>query len=56
MQDIVSGITLLSEKSDHEFFHLEAIKEYIGYKYPLMPSLDEEGENLYDGILSKVDS
>lgn len=56
MQEIVKGIKLLSEKSDHDVFHFEGIKEFIGYKYPMIPSLDEDGENIYDGIISKVDS
>ena len=56
MQDILKGIKMLSEKSEYDAFHFEGIKEHIGYKYPLGPSIDETGENIYDGILSKVNS
>ena len=56
MQEIVAGIKLLSEKSDYDVNHIEGIKEFIGYKYPVEPSIDETGENIYDGILSKVNS
>ena len=56
MQEIVMGIKLLSEKSDYDVHHIEGIKEFIGYKYPVEPSIDETGENIYDGILSKVNS
>ena len=52
----MKGIKLLSEKSDYDVHHIEGIKEFIRYKYPVEPSIDETGENIYDGILSKVGS
>ena len=56
MQEIVKGIKLLSEKSDYDVHHIEGIKEFIRYKYPVEPSIDETGENIYNGILSKINS
>ena len=43
MEEIVSGIKNLGDKSFLDASHFEGIKEYIGYKYPLPPSTDATG-------------
>ena len=43
MNDIVEGISKLNEKSIDEAYTMEGIKEFIKYKYPMVPSADEVG-------------
>lgn len=43
MNNIVEGISKLNEKSIDEAYTMEGIKEFIKYKYPMVPSVDEVG-------------
>ena len=56
MEQIVTGILSLSEKSEIEVSNIEGIKEFIKYQYPVLPSTDENGDNIYGEISSKIDS
>ena len=52
----MEGIKLLNEKSIDEAAAHEGIKEFIKYKYPVQPSTDKEGSDIYSKVLSKVNS
>ena len=56
MEQIVEGIRLLNEKSIEEAGAHEGIKEFIKYKYPIEPSTNDVGQDIYAEILSRVDS
>ena len=56
MENIVASIKYLHEKSTNNVVNMEGIREFTKYKYPVPPSTDANGDNIYEGIESKVDS
>ena len=56
MENIIAQIKYLHEKSNSIEINLEEIREFTKYKYPIPPSCDANGDSIYEGIESKVDS
>ena len=56
MEQMMSGIQTLSDKSIIEDRNMAGIKEFIKYKYPKLPCQNNEGEDIYGDVLSKVES
>ena len=53
---MLSTIKSMNNQSVNDVVHMESIRKFTNYKYPVAPSTDANGEDIYGEILSKVNS
>lgn len=53
---MILAIKELNDKSINDTINMEEIREFVQYKYPISPGTDKNGRNIYDEVMSRVDT